>query len=155
MYLASPDDERQLRQLADDLFIATDRKDWGAARTLFVDGEIEVDMSTLIGGGPIRMSADALLAGFTAGLHPGKTSHHMTTNFRMTVESGRAEISAHGYAWNHVPSLPEGENTWETWGTYLLTARQVAGTWKLDGFRYYSKLTRGNDAIRTHTARLQ
>jgi hypothetical protein len=152
MYPAPPEDERELQHLADDLFIATDRKDWISARALFVDGDVDIDLSSLAGGGQVQMSADALIAGFTAGLHPGKTSHHMTTNYRITIESGRAEIRAHGYAWNHVPSLPEAENTWETWGNYLLTARRVAGTWKLDGFRYYSRLTRGNEAVRTHTA---
>jgi hypothetical protein len=143
-------DERELRWLADELFIATDTKDWGAARALFAEDEIEVDMSSLAGGGPLRLTADTLLAGFRAGLHPGKATHHMTTNYRITVTGDRAEILAHGYAWNRVAALGDGHDLWETWGTYRLTARRDGSRWRLDGFRYYSRLTRGNDAVRTH-----
>jgi hypothetical protein len=144
-------DEAELRRLADELFITTDLKDWGTARALFVDGPIEVDMSSLAGGGPVQLTADELIAGFRAGLHPGKVSHHLAANYRITVQADRAEIWAHGYSWNRVPALPPGTDSWETWGNYRLTCRRVGGQWRLDGFRYYSKLTRGNDAVRTHT----
>ena len=144
-------DEAELRRLADELFSFTDLKNWAALRALFVDGPIEVDMSSLAGGGPVRMTADDLVGGFRAGLHPGKVSHHLAANYRITVDGDRAEVWAHGYAWNRVPSLPAGADLWETWGNYRLTCRRVAGVWRLDGFRYYSKLTRGNDAVRTHT----
>jgi hypothetical protein len=143
--------EVAIRRLADELFLLTDEKDWTAARRLFANGPIDVDMSSL-GGGPIRMTADELLAGFSAGLHAGKLSHHMTTNYRVTVTGDRAELYAHGYAWNHVPAMPAGSDLWETWGTYRLTARRAASGWILDSFRYDSKLTRGNDAVRTHAA---
>jgi hypothetical protein len=42
------------------------------------------------------------------------------------------------------------ELSWETWGNYRLTCRRTAARWRLEGFHYYSKLTRGNDAVRTH-----
>jgi hypothetical protein len=144
-------DEAELRRIADELFVNTDLKDWAAARALFVDGAIEVDMSSLVGGGPVRMSADELIAGFRAGLHDGKISHHLAANYRVTVGNERAELWAHGYAWNRVPALAAGEDLWETWGNYRLTYRRVSAGWRLDGFRYYSKLTRGNDAVRMHT----
>ena len=146
-----PADADAIRRLADELFITTDLKDWVAARALFIEGEIEVDMSSLAGGGPVRMTADQLMAGFRAGLHAGKTSHHLASNYRIRVEGDGAELWAHGYAWNRVPALPPGSDLWETWGNYRLTCRRVGGEWRLDGFRYYSKLTRGNDAVRTHT----
>jgi hypothetical protein len=145
------DAEGAIRRLADELFITTDLKDWTAARALFVDGDIEVDMSSLVGGGPVRMTADQLFEGFRAGLHPGKVSHHLAGNYRIRVEGERAELWAHGYAWNRVAAFPPGDDLWETWGNYRLTARRSEGQWYLDGFRFYSKLTRGNDAVRTHT----
>ena len=140
-----------IRQLVDELFITTDLKDWSAARALFSDGPIEVDMSSLAGGGALQMTADELIDGFRAGLHPDKVSHHLATNYRIEIDGDRAEVWAHGYAWNRVPALPAGSDLWETWGNYRLTCRRVGGVWSLDGFRYYSKLTRGNDAVRTHT----
>lgn len=142
----------ELRRIADELFITTDLKDWSAARALFVDGDIEVDMSSLVGGTPVRITADQLFDGFKVGLHPGKVSHHLATNYRVQVEGNRAELWAHGYAWNRVPALPAGTDLWETWGNYRLTFRREADGWRIEGFRYFSKLTRGNDAVRTHTA---
>jgi hypothetical protein len=142
----------ELRRIADELFITTDLKDWAAARALFVDGPIEVDMSSLVGGAPVRITADQLMQGFSAGLHAGKISHHLATNYRIRIELDRAELWAHGYAWNRVPSLPSGTDLWETWGNYRLTYRREAAGWRLDGFRYYSKLTRGNEDVRTHGA---
>jgi hypothetical protein len=144
-------DENTLRRLADELFITTDLKDWAAARALFIDETIEVDMSSLLGGGPVRMSADQLLSGFRAGLHAEKASHHLATNYRTQIDGDRAELYAHGYSWNRVPELGPGADLWETWGNYRLTFRNTPGGWKLDGFRYYSKLTRGNEAVRTHS----
>ncbi len=97
-------------------------------------------MSSLGGGGPVQLPADQLIAGFQAGLHPGKVSHHLATNYRIEVDGDRG-----------VPALPAGMDLWETWGNYRLTYRRVAREWRLEGFRYYSKLTRGNDAVRTHS----
>jgi hypothetical protein len=145
----APEDANAIRRCTDELFITTDLKDWTAARALFVDGPIEVDMSSLAGGEPLRMTADQLIDGFRAGLHPGKISHHLATNYRITVDGDRAEVWAHGYSWNRVPTLADG--LWETWGDYRLSLRRVGHEWRLDGFRYFSKLTRGNDAVRTHT----
>jgi hypothetical protein len=139
-------DERELRRLADALFITTDQKDWRATRALFVDGPIDVDMSSLAGGGPVRITADDLVSGFRAGLHPGKASHHLAANYRIQVVNDRAELWGHGYAWNRVAAFAAGADLWETWGNYRLTYRRTAAGWRLDGFHYYSKLTRGNDA---------
>jgi hypothetical protein len=144
-------DEADIRRVADELFITTDLKDWEAARALLTDGAIEVDMSSLVGGGPVQLTADQLIAGFRSGLHAGKMSHHLVSNYRVEVDGDRAQLWAHGYAWNRVSALLPGSDLWETWGNYRLSFRRVAGQWYLDGFRYYSKLTRGNDAVRTHT----
>ena len=141
-----------VRALVDELFVATDRKEWESVRGLFADGAIEVDMSSLAGGGPVRITADELIAGFRTGLHAGKASHHLVANYRLTAQGDFAEIWANGYAWNRVEALPSGSDLWETWGNYRLTFRRTPAGWRINGFRYYSTLTRGNDAVRTHTA---
>ena len=144
-------DEAEIRRVADELFITTDLKDWTAARALFADGMIEVDMSSLAGGTPVEITADQLIAGFRSGLHAGKVSHHLAANYRVEVDRDRAELWAHGYAWNRVAALGAGNELWETWGNYRLSLRRTGGRWQLSAFRYYSKLTRGNDAVRTNT----
>ena len=145
-------DNTAIRDVVDMLFVLTDLKDWAGARALFVEGPIAVDMSSLVGGVPVQITADQLFAGFSTGLHAGKVSHHLATNYRVTVNGDRAEVWAHGYAWNHVPALAADRNLWETWGNYRVSLRHTRGGWKIDGFSYFSKLTRGDDAVRTHTA---
>ena len=144
-------DERDVRHLADQLFILTDRKAWSEAQTLFVDGEIDVDMTSLTGGGPVRMTAAQLFAGFAQGLHAGKASHHMTTNYDIALDGDRATLWAHGYAWNRLPGFPGGSDVWETWGHYRLPCARTAAGWWLTGFQYVARYNRGNEAVRTHT----
>lgn len=145
--------ETDLRRLLDKLFVLTDAKAWEELRTLFVNDTMIVDMSSLAGGGPVEMTADELIAGFTAGLHADKISHHMATNMQVVLRDTRAEVTAQGYAWNLVTTLPAGKDFWETWGSYRLTCQQVGKKWRIDGFSYFSKHTRGPDAVRTHTVK--
>ena len=145
-------DDGAIRALIDDLFVLTDQKAWADLRQLFTDGPIAVDMSSLTGGGPIEITADQLVAGFATGLHPEKQSHHLATNYRVTITGDRAMVTAQGYAWNRVTTLTSPNDFWETWGTYRLTARRVDQRWRLDGFAYVSKYTRGPDTVRSHVA---
>lgn len=142
------DDQRAILRVVDDLFIYTDRKDWASARILFRDGPLDVDMSSLGGGGPVQMTADTLIAGFTVGLHPAKQSHHMTTNYHVAVTDDAAVVSAHGYAWN---KLVGDSELWETWGVYTIRLQRMDGCWKISAFRYDATASRGDDRIRTHT----
>jgi hypothetical protein len=143
-------DDHDLRVICDTLFIATDGKDWTTARSVFADGPIDVDMTSLIGGTPVKITADQLIDGFRAGLHAGKTSHHLVANYLIAVNGDHADITAHGYAWNRVGALAPND-LWETWGTYRFIASRTPAGWRLNRFEYHSKLTRGNDAVRTHT----
>jgi hypothetical protein len=142
--------ETEIQHLVDALFALTDEKAWQAAGELFVDGPIDVDMTSVAGGAPAQMSAKQLIQGFEQGLHAGKISHHMATNYRTTMAGSTASVLAQGYSWNHVPGLPDGHDLWETWGTYRIDARATSHGWRLCAFRYFSKLTRGDDAVRTH-----
>ena len=148
--LAPLDDDRTLRHLAGLLFVRTDEKRWDDLEALYVDGPIDVDMTSLVGGEPAQTTAEALVAGFRAGLHADKASHHMTTNVRVSVDGDRAEVLAQGYAWNRLDTSGGGD-LWETWGTYRLAARRAGGAWRFDGFAYHAKHNRGNEAVRTHT----
>lgn len=140
----------EISRLVDELFITCDEKDWATGEALFVKGPVETDMSSLVGGGPVTLTAAELYQGFRQGLHAGKQSHHMATNYRITFAGDSADVWCHGYAWNHLPALPDGESVWETWGNYRLGAVWTPDGWRLNAFRYYSKRTAGNDAVRAH-----
>ncbi len=148
----SDSDVTAIQRLFDSLFLYTDAKDWSAAQDLFVKEPMAVDMTSLVGGEPLQLTAAQLFASFAVGLHAGKTSHHMTSNAHIEINGDTALVVAHGYALNHVPSLPDGANLWETWGVYRIGARRTAQGWRLGSFTYVSRLTRGSDAVRTHSA---
>ena len=42
-------------------------------------------MSSLVGGDAVRMHADQLIEGFRGGLHAGKVSHHLASNYRIPI----------------------------------------------------------------------
>lgn len=144
-------DERDIRALIDALFTFTDAKDWPAATALFVEEPISVDMTSLVGGDPVTMSAAALFEGFRNGLFAEKHSHHMAGNYVVTLQGDHANARAHGYAWNLLP-MRGGDPLWETWGTYCFTARRTAEGWRLASFRYDAKHNRGNEGVRLATA---
>jgi hypothetical protein len=148
--MTTVDDERAVLRVVDDLFVLTDRKDWAGVRALFADGPVDVDMSSLAGDGPVAITADVLIAGFTVGLHANKRSHHMTTNARVTFVDDTALATAHGYAWN---MLVGRADLWETWGAYTLKLKRQNDCWKIAAFRYDARANRGDDTIRTHTER--
>jgi hypothetical protein len=144
-------DEHAIREIVDLLFIYTDQKAWVKARSLFTDGLLEIDMSSLNGGTSVQMTADELLTGFDVGLHEGKTSHHLASNYHITIEGDQAEVWAHGYSWNRLLAAPAGADLWETWGNYRLSLLRTATGWQLSAFRYFAKYNRGDEAVRTHT----
>lgn len=144
-------DEHAIREVVDLLFIYTDQKAWVKARPLFTDGLLEIDMSSLNGGTSVQMTADELLAGFEVGLHEEKASHHMTSNYHITIEGDQAEVWAHGYSWNRLLTAPAGADLWETWGNYRLSLLRTAAGWQLSAFRYFAKYNRGDESVRTHT----
>ena len=61
-----------------------------------MDGVIDVDMTSLAGRAPVQITADQLIAGFKTGLHAGKVSHHLATNYRIQVKGDRADLWATG-----------------------------------------------------------
>ena len=103
---------------------------------------------SLVGGEPMKITADQ----FFRASRPAfmrQSQPPLAANYPIEVTGDRAEVWAHGYAWNRVPALPAGADLWETWGNYRLSFRRVAGQWRLDAFRVLFKHTRGNDAVRT------
>jgi hypothetical protein len=143
-------EEAAIRRVVDRLFVETDAKHWDSVRGLFADGDIAVDMTSLAGGVPSTMSADDLVGAFGTALHLDKASHHLVTNVLVTSHGPRASVTAQGYAWNRVASFGAGNDLWETWGTYAIALERGSHGWRITGFTYTSKLTRGNVDVWRH-----
>ncbi|XWN31668.1 MAG: nuclear transport factor 2 family protein [Devosia sp.] len=145
-------DIAEMRRVADAIDAAVDGKDWPAARALFTD-TIEVDFTSLIGGEPATIPADALIEGWSTNLTEAKTSFHMRSNHRVTFDGPDAAMMAsHGYAWNRMEegAAPEngGNPLWEVWGAYEHGFARTLEGWKVNRMTLTVSAQRGNTYVR-------
>ncbi len=92
-------DRAEIIAVVDGIDSAVDAKDWARARAHFTD-EIDADFTSLAGGSPARIPADALIAGWRRNLHADKASHHMRSNHQVAVDGDSAVVLSKGYAFN-------------------------------------------------------
>jgi ketosteroid isomerase-like protein len=139
-------DEREIQHVVDEIDNAVDAKDWTRCRSYFTD-EIYADFTSLAGGEPGRMPADALVGAWQHNLYADKLSHHMRTNHRITIDGDQAEVFSKGYAFNMLPS-PRGSDLWEVWGNYIHTLERTPNGWKVSGMTFIVTYARGNERAR-------
>ena len=139
-------------RISDSIDAAVDAKDWALTRSFFTD-EIHVDFTSLVGGEPATIPADALIAGWSTNLTAEKRSFHLRGNHRITFEGeNTATMVSHGYAWNHMErgALSEngGEALWEVWGEYTHGFVKTEDGWRVNKMRFFAKAERGNPFVR-------
>ncbi|MDJ0626792.1 MAG: nuclear transport factor 2 family protein [Rhodobacter sp.] len=145
-------DRTEMVRIADAIDAAVDAKDWTAARAHFTD-EIAVDFTSLVGGEPAVIPADALIAGWSANLTEEKTSFHLRGNHRISFDGPDAAVmQSHGYAWNRMErgGLPEngGEVLWEVWGSYEHGFVRTGTGWRVNAMTFTATAERGSDFVR-------
>ncbi|MEM8856299.1 MAG: nuclear transport factor 2 family protein [Pseudomonadota bacterium] len=145
-------DVAEIKRVADAIDAAVDAKDWPAARSLFAD-TISVDFTSLIGGEPATIPADALINGWSTNLTAEKTSFHMRSNHRVTFDGpDAATMASHGYAWNRMEAgaAPEngGNPLWEVWGSYEHGFVRTPQGWKVNRMSLTVAAQRGNTYVR-------
>lgn len=125
---------------------AVDAKDWDEARRHFTD-EITVDFTSLAGGEPATIPADALIEGWSANLGPQKASHHMRGHGLVTFTGAdAATVQSSGYAWNRMEG--NGDPLWEVWGDYTHELIRTEGGWKVKAMTFDAVHQRGNEWVR-------
>ncbi len=145
-------DVQEMIRVADALDAAVDAKDWTAARALFTD-QIAVDFTSLAGGEPATVPADALVETWAGNLKPSKTSFHLRGNHRVSfTDKNAAVMHSTGYAWNRLEegARPEngGEPMWEVWGNYTHTFERMDDAWRITGMTFTMTAQRGNAFVR-------
>jgi SnoaL-like domain len=144
--------QAEMVRVADALDAAVDAKNWTDARSYFTE-EIRVDFTSLVGGEPATIPADALIQGWSSNLTAEKTSFHLRGNHRITfIDADSAVMLSHGYAWNRMErgALPEngGEALWEVWGTYVHGFSLTDTGWKVDAMTFTATAERGSAFVR-------
>ncbi len=139
-------DELEIRRVVDEIDVTVDAKDWDACRGYFTD-TIDVDFTSLVGGAPATIPADALVGGWRRNLYADKKSHHMRSNHRVRIEGDRAEVFSKGYAFNMLPGHL-GSELWEVWGDYRHTLVRTERGWKVSSMSLAVTYARGNERAR-------
>ena len=142
----------EMIRVADAIDAAVDAKDWERTRSYFTD-TITVDFSSLVGGEPATIPADALIEGWSGNLTAEKTSFHQRGNHLVTFEGpDAATMTSHGYAFNRMERGGEEANganpMWEVWGVYGHGFQRTDDGWKVNGMSLDVTAQRGNAFVR-------
>jgi SnoaL-like protein len=124
------------------LFIATDNRDWATVRGCLAD-TVFLDMTSLAGGRPSSMTAEQVAAGWEQGLRSIEAVHHQAGNYRVDVEGREATAFCYGTA-SHYRKTRSGRNTRVFVGSYDFHLQLTEGRWQIDSFRFNFKYVEGN-----------
>ncbi|HET7229543.1 MAG TPA: nuclear transport factor 2 family protein [Longimicrobium sp.] len=133
---------QEVVEAIDELFMATDRKDWAAVRAVLAP-EVMFDMSSAGGGPAAEMTGEAIADGWATGLAPIEQVHHQSGNHRVRMNGGTAEATCYAVAW-HYRAHPSGQNTRTFVGSYDYELRRMDDRWRITLFRYHLKFIDGN-----------
>ncbi|MBI1244484.1 MAG: nuclear transport factor 2 family protein [Alphaproteobacteria bacterium] len=139
-------DELALRRIVALVDMAVDARDWPAARAWFAE-MARVDFSTLAGGEPTTVPADALVASWAGNLRGDKTSLHIRGETLVDIAGESATLRSNGYAWNRKPGGPDGD-LWEVWGQYVHELVRTPQGWRIVGFAFRALYQRGSAWVR-------
>jgi hypothetical protein len=127
------------------LFIATDNRDWAAVRGCLADNVL-LDMTSVAGGRPSHITAEQVAAGWAEQLRPIQVSHHQVGNYRLDVQGEQATAFCYGIA-SHFRSTRSGRNTRVIVGSYDFHLLRVEERWLIDSFRFNLKYLDGNTEL--------
>lgn len=142
-------DEAAVIRVTNEIDVAVDRKDWAKARSFFAD-EVRIDFTSLAGGQPSTIKADALIGAWRGNLGAKKTSLHLRGNHLVTLEGDRARVYSHAYAWNRMEG--NGDPLWEVWGHYTHELARTPQGWKVTAMTFTMTHERGNMWVKTTPA---
>jgi hypothetical protein len=126
---------------ADDVvrfFHAVDDRRWTDIRDGLTD-LVDTDYSSLFGGEPERLTADALIARWRALLPGFDSTQHL---LGPVVVTDRATAACNVRAYHHL-----GAATWMVAGRYDLALHRSDGTWRIGGIVLHTTYEQGDRAL--------
>jgi hypothetical protein len=122
-------------------FHAVDDRDWPAVRAGLTD-EVSTDYTSLFGGEPERLAADALVTRWQ-GLLPGfDGTQHLLGPLVITTTGDDAAVDANVRGYHHLDG-----STWLVAGRYDLTLRREDGTWRVAGIVLHTTYQDGDRSL--------
>lgn len=112
------------------IFNGSDKQDWELVRNSF-HYEVFLDYFSLSKKPGEKVKSDEIIKGWKDFLPKFKFTHHMITNFEITITGANAVAFCKGQALHLLPDA-EGGDTWTVIGTYDFKLTKVANQWKVD-----------------------
>src|SRR5262245_3966388 len=135
-------DERDVRETVTRLFVGTDRRDWSAVEACLSD-RVTLDMTSLTGGEPSRLTPSEVARGWAEGLKAIDHVHHQLGNFLVTVAGDTARVSCHGIALHH-RRISGPQSVRRFVGSYDIRLTRRGGGWTVDLFKFDVAFVDGN-----------
>lgn len=131
-----------VKNRVEQLFIATDNRDWLAVKDVFAD-KVHFDMTSLAGGQPVTLTSQEIVDAWDKGLKALKAVHHQTGNYQITIQNNAANVFCYGIAFHYLPNKTN-RNTRTFVGSYDFHLIKNEGKWKIDRFKFNLKFLEGN-----------
>jgi hypothetical protein len=150
MHYASVDlaTRQEIEDVVVRLFNATDMRDWPVVEACFTD-PLTLDMSSLVGGEPRRLSPREVTAAWDEGFKPLDHVHHQVSNFVTEASDDTATVHCHGIAFHHRGGIAAAVKTRGFVGTYDFALVRNGAGWRIALLRFNLKFVEGNLELET------
>jgi fermentation-respiration switch protein FrsA (DUF1100 family)/ketosteroid isomerase-like protein len=136
--LVNLNESEQVKQTIVDLINAVDAKQWQQAQSEMT-ANIFTDYSSLFGQPGAEVTSGELVGGWQNLLQNAST-HHILSNFDISVEGNTATAYSHVYA-SHVA---DGIDYWDVYGRYVHKLVKQQGDWKINSMTLLTHGQKGN-----------
>ncbi len=124
------------------IFNGSDKHDWELVSNSF-HYEVFLDYFSLSKKPGEKVKSVEIIKGWSDFLPKFKFTHHVITNFEITVKGANAEVFCKGQAIHYLPDA-EGGDIWTTIGTYDFKLEKIAGKWKVNSMIFNLLYEDGN-----------
>ena len=142
-------DKNEIIEVVTRLFIATDARDWAGVEECLTDPVI-LDMTSLSGGEPERLSPAQVAEGWRDGLAKVDHLHHQVGNFIVRVNVNDATAFCYGVAFHH-RDVTSDDNLRTFVGTYDIHLVRTKNGWRIDLFKFNARFVTGNADLESAT----
>jgi len=129
------------------LFNYTDARNWQGLLNEVFTKEVWFDMSSMGGGEPAHLNAEAICRTWEEGLQGINAIHHQGGNYIVTISETMADVFCYAIAIHYKKDAVNG-HTREFVGSYELTLQHTDKGWLINRFRYLVKFITGNTDLK-------
>ena len=127
------------------IFNGCDRHDWELVNNSF-HYEVFLDYFSLSKKPGEKIKSTEIINRWKEFLPKFTFTHHVITNFEVTVTAANASAFCKGQALHHFPGA-EGGDIWTVIGTYDFKLTKIAGVWKVDTMIFNLVYEDGNKSL--------